>query len=474
MNKKIGFTVKAFTLACVFLVTIACIPNLRITVLGQVGTSVGGHISVNTTWTIGNSPYIVEETVVVEPDVTLSIEPGVEVRFSDGTELVVDGALSAIGDAANYITFTSNATAPASGDWGGIEFEEMSDDAACIVDWAIVRYASTGVYAYGSSPAIRNSVIEYNSNFGIYSSSVTIFIDDLGVPMIDNCTISDNGGIPIDVNKQGGVYVKFGGIDIQNSSVENNLGYGIVSVGSNAESVLAERISIENNTGTGVSGDITIVNSKIMGNQQSGIISDSSIHYNSIFGNTPYDLVVESGDNLDASLNWWGTVNETLIQESIYDYYDDFNLGIATYKPYISSPYFVYYDEQVYEEGIISNSSITDFEFSQPAKTISFTVNGTTGTAGFCNISIPSGLMWGNFTLYMDATLLTKDVDYTETSNGTHYLFSINYEHSSHTIELVSTDVIPDFAGWLFLPFVTSATLLALALRKSQAKQRKK
>jgi hypothetical protein len=268
--------------------------------------------------------------------------------------------------------------------------------------------------------------------------------------------------------------VKFGGIDIQNISVENNFGYGIVSVGSNAESVLAEGITIENNTGTGVSGDITIVNSKITGNHQSGIISDSNIHYNSIFGNMPYDLVVESGDNLNASLNWWGTVNETLIQENIYDYYDDVNLGIATYKPYISSQYFVYYDEQVYEEGIISNSSITDFEFSQPAKTISFTVNGTTGTAGFCNISIPSGLMWGNFTLYMDGTPLTKNVDYTETSNDTHYLFSINYEHSSHTIELVSTDVVPDFAGWLFLPFVTSATLLALALRKSKTKQRKK
>ncbi len=471
MSRKFDSVATAFFLISVFLVIIAYIPNDRIIVLGQVGTSVGGYISENTTWKIAGSPYIVEETVIVEPSVILSIEPGVEVRFANGTELIIDGSLTASGNATNYITFTSNATTPKPGDWGAIRFRQNSNDTLCVINWAIIKYASTGVYAYGSSPTIKNSRIEYNANFGIYSTSVSIFIEDLGVPLIENCTISNNGGVPIDVDRQGGVYVKFGGIHLKNSLVENNFGYGIISVGSNAGSVVASGITVRNNTLTGIKGSITISNSKITENQQSGIISSGSIHYNSIFGNIPYDLAVESADAVNASYNWWGTTNETLIQESIYDYYDDHNLGIVTYKPYISSPYFVYYDEQVYEVSIFSNSSITDFNFSQLAKCISFNVNGTTGTSGFCNIAIPAELMSGDFSLYMDNMLLVEDVDYTEVYNGTHYAFSINYAHSSHIIEIISTNVVPDFSGWLFMPFVMLATLLVLLIRKRFRKQ---
>jgi hypothetical protein len=95
------------------------------------------------------------------------------------------------------------------------------------------------------------------------------------------------------------------------------------------------------------------------------------------------------------------------------------------------------------------------------------------GTTGFCNITVPAKLMSGDFTLYLDDVALVEGVDYTESYNGTHYLFSVTYVHSSHVIDLVSTEVMPDFAAWLFLPFVMSATLLGFALRKRMKKQRK-
>jgi hypothetical protein len=81
--------------------------------------------------------------------------------------------------------------------------------------------------------------------------------------------------------------------------------------------------------------------------------------------------------------------------------------------------------------------------------------------------------MWGDFSLYLDDVALVEGVDYVESFNGTHYLFSISYEHSSHIIDLFSTNVIPDFVGWLFLPFLMSATLLGFALRKRLKKHRK-
>ena len=57
-------------------------------------TNVGGPITQNTTWTAANSPYIAISSVVVMPGVTLTIEPGVEVRFNAQRALVVNGTLA--------------------------------------------------------------------------------------------------------------------------------------------------------------------------------------------------------------------------------------------------------------------------------------------------------------------------------------------------------------------------------------------
>ena len=44
-------------------------------------TIVGGFITTDTVWDIGGSPYIAEQSILVMDGATLTIEPGVEVRF---------------------------------------------------------------------------------------------------------------------------------------------------------------------------------------------------------------------------------------------------------------------------------------------------------------------------------------------------------------------------------------------------------
>src|ERR1035438_4422071 len=83
-------------------------------------TNVSGGIYSNTTWTLNNSPYIVTDTVVVFPGVTLTIEAGVTVKFADGMYIEIRQAnLIAIGTALDSITFTSNSSSPSPGIWGG-------------------------------------------------------------------------------------------------------------------------------------------------------------------------------------------------------------------------------------------------------------------------------------------------------------------------------------------------------------------
>jgi parallel beta-helix repeat protein len=121
----------------------------------------------------------------------------------------------------------------------------------------------------------------------------------------------------------------------------------------------------------------------------------------------------------------------------------------------------------------VSNSTVFEVSFDLEEKQLTLNVSGPTGTTGFCNITVPAELMSGTFTLYLDDAVLIENVDYVKSSNGTHYMFSVTYTHSNHLIDLVSTEVVPDFASWLFLPFLASATLLGFAFRKRLRKQQK-
>lgn len=131
------------------------------------------------------------------------------------------------------------------------------------------------------------------------------------------------------------------------------------------------------------------------------------------------------------------------------------------------------YEEEIYLIETCSNSTVTDLTFSAELKRIRFNVNGITGIDSFCNITIPTEVLSGGFSVYMDDAPLVEDVDYIVMSNVTHHTLSTTYAHSSHIVDVYGTYTnIPDFASLLFLPFVLLATLLCLVLGKKLKKQK--
>jgi len=62
--------------------------------------------------TPSGSPYIVVGYITVPVGQTLTIEPGVEVRFNKYFGIYVNGNLNAIGTEANRIKMTSNMSSP--------------------------------------------------------------------------------------------------------------------------------------------------------------------------------------------------------------------------------------------------------------------------------------------------------------------------------------------------------------------------
>ena len=66
------------------------------------------------------------------------------------------------------------------------------------------------------------------------------------------------------------------------------------------------------------------------------LFKHNNIYDNGIEGG--YYLGIGTNHSVDATLNYWGTVDGVVIAQRIYDGFDDPNVGIATYAPFLSQP----------------------------------------------------------------------------------------------------------------------------------------
>lgn len=161
-------------------------------------TNVSGFINANTTWTLAGSPYIVTGNALLSQGFTLTIDPGVVVKFDNGKALQIDGQLIAIGTSSQRIIFTSNQSSPQAGDWAKLHFSDFSVDAALdaagnylsgtIMKYCDVLYAGSAMYGaldiQQSSPYINHCRIENSSWSGINFNGDSITIDS---SVIKNC-----------------------------------------------------------------------------------------------------------------------------------------------------------------------------------------------------------------------------------------------------------------------------------------------
>ncbi|MCJ7446387.1 MAG: right-handed parallel beta-helix repeat-containing protein [Bacteroidales bacterium] len=180
--------------------------------------------------TIEHSPYYINGLATVPNGDTLTIEPGVEIRFKTGTDysysdnkadvglLYVKGKLVAEGTSNQWITFTRQGD---SGNWGCIAFAPTADVSSCL-KYCKVEYANiiSGLESrsYNGAVSLKNpkisishSEIINNKSYGIYSDHTTF--------SIHNCIIANNSGYGIDINYA----FKFSDrIDIANNTIVGN------------------------------------------------------------------------------------------------------------------------------------------------------------------------------------------------------------------------------------------------------------
>ena len=157
-------------------------------VLGA-GTLTGAH-----TWENAGVAYTVKGDISVATLSTLTVQPGVEVRFAQFGGLHVQGQIHAVGTGAAPINF--HGTTPGRGWWDGIRIVGTSGahitgstfDHVSITDGG-AYYG--GIYAEYGDVSVANSTISTNTGDGIYAWT------GVGI-QVTNSTLSDNESFAIE------------------------------------------------------------------------------------------------------------------------------------------------------------------------------------------------------------------------------------------------------------------------------------
>ena len=261
-------------------------------------TVAGGSLSVDTVWTVPNSPYLVQGDLTVPSGKTLTIQPGVEVQFLQGdtlasgldagrTELAINGTLLAQGTAASPIVFHSAGSMEVSVWYGVVAGATASSVVLSHVD---IENALRGVEnrAPGSVLALSSSLLRYNA-FAIWLRNGNITLDSL--------LITENDYAGLQAVTEGAANVTF---LLQNSLVASNKLTGVLLSGTSGQTVQA---TLENSTvngnGTGVKASgqsagqatMTIRNCIISSNLTLGVnvqpggLASATTTYSDVWGN---------------------------------------------------------------------------------------------------------------------------------------------------------------------------------------------
>ncbi len=358
-------------------------------------TNVSGGIFSNTTWSLANSPYIMSGPVVVFPNVTLTIEPGVVVKIrekstntSEQVYLELRGKLVAKGTSANPIAFIPE-SAPTLGTdfiWQGI-FIKSAQGGSIDMDYFSLNNSYYGInyddvildtlvfneckfsknnYTLSINTNLVFNNCEFTNNgvahtvlyvYGSITSNNCIYKNNYAcmtfIPNgvnVYNCVFENNQSCFLQISgkfnrctfkNNNTVFQENGTLEIDSSEfIKNVTGINAFSVGSVKNSTFTE-----NGLGLSVGASSVIENNIIVKNDvglgltgvfMSGMVLPF-IKNNKICDNILYNLENKSDFNLGLENNCFCLNDSVSIDAKIYDGYDDFTRGLINFAAYDST-----------------------------------------------------------------------------------------------------------------------------------------
>jgi len=299
------------------------------------------HISTDTTWTKNNTSgdgvWVVDvsnDSLIIDKGATLTIEPGVTVKFHGDVLFMVHGAILAEGTVQDSIIFTSDDAPGSAGEWSGIKI--LSDSTTenkliyCRIekgDADIVVASSGNLEENGggvfcgaqtsNKTVISHCTIQHNK---AYEGGGGIFV--VGSPLIEYNLIRYNiagqygGGIGI----RGGSLASFSGLVAHDNIIIHNKadgqGGGGIGIFANANASFHNDLIYDNSSLNGSGGGIFLYSSTSFVDMKNAIIYGNSANSDDqIFGvgNITYSDVQGgySGEgNIDADPQFSDAAND--------------------------------------------------------------------------------------------------------------------------------------------------------------------
>ena len=270
-------------------------------------TTVSGVIGTDTVWDSG--VYYVQHEITVASEATLTLAPGVIVKFAPGRSLRVDGGLVAVGQADNPVVFTAFADDTVGGDnngdgpsegtpgaWGTLELRGANTDAVSRLEHAIVRFGGTvsvagSIRLIGADVPVVDCEITHGGSHGLVISNAS--------PLIANNQITDHQGPGVYVagvsqptvidntieRSENGVHVVSGTPEMRDNQIRDNQGYGILfNGGTNAPEI---------------TGNVIIGNERLVRLPLSAV---PGVHAGNVMGPNGVDLIEIHGNVLTRNL----------------------------------------------------------------------------------------------------------------------------------------------------------------------------
>ncbi|MHB8710382.1 MAG: lipase/acyltransferase domain-containing protein [Minisyncoccota bacterium] len=269
-------------------------------------TNVTSDITTDTRWTTSGSPYVVNFTsnpylprlLTVVPGATLTIDPGVVVKFGAYNGIAVNGTLRAEGTTGSPIIFTSLEDDTAGGDTNGDGAITTPTDE----QWMHLQFNT------GSNGAFDHAIVRYGGQTLLFAVNTGIE-NNGGTVTIDHTRLTHNG-------YDG--FAQFAGIaHIAHSEFDNH------TVGIRHEypggTLYIDTSNIHDNTYDGLlhSFGTTVITGSDIHDNGTGIVADHigtiSVHDSSIHGNGIPGNYVGFEDQsrglaaIDATSDWWGS-----------------------------------------------------------------------------------------------------------------------------------------------------------------------
>jgi parallel beta-helix repeat protein len=140
----------------------------------------GGTVAISAVWYALGADYVIADDLQVgsPSGATLTLSPGVRLRFKPGTGLIVGGQpgttgeLVASGSPGNRTTFTSDSSSPAPGNWQGITFRFTRTSGASSLNNCLIEYAGGNgfgsVFCDSAAISLTGTIVRNSANYGVY------------------------------------------------------------------------------------------------------------------------------------------------------------------------------------------------------------------------------------------------------------------------------------------------------------------